>query len=250
MAVLFFCLNSSLALADTHPKMPSWFWDPPLDSEATSMVGYSRLYYYPENSFKEAFDDAAWRLWIDRGAKYSTSLVSSTHHSNTFLVNNTINISVDTSGFCSFKRELVRLDSMSTDELVVMLVATSQINVDISRRRSPELIQSPHEYISSRSLVEASEISESYLFALGLAGKYFYFPSSWNSAEWSARRDLVLGLYSDVTVNIRATEDIFVSSSVRETDIYVEGIRTIARRFMADTGIVFVWVSIPTSSGN
>ena len=198
-------------------KMPVWFWETPQSSQTALCVGYSIPYDNIQSSYNEAFEDAAWRLFVDRGSHITGGRAMLETPEGMMAAGGKFTFLVDSSAFEGFSKSLVRIDSAVTADLVVMLVGNQMTEVDQKWEKNPGKPDIAH-WKQSSSVV-----------AQGMGERYLYESSSWQEAERTAREEAAL--LANSVLKILEKRSLWISQSVylTETDVYLWNVQTIAR---------------------
>lgn len=211
-------------------RLPAWFWTPPSGSEVECRVGYAGEYEHPESSYREAFEDAARRLWRDRCCRIEVRSGALTLHGETMSLDIGYRITADTADFAAFRETLVRLDSCWTDSLVVMLVGTDRIELDRRMIEAPPL---PVEFHGTAGVG----------YGIGAAPAYYHGTSSWREAELGARLDLALNANSTLDVRRRLRDKLYGNLTVRSAGVVAREITVLQRFYDRERGHYMVIVA-------
>jgi len=203
--------------------LPGWFWDTPVSDEISFAVGYSNAYIESDHAFGEAFEDAVLRLFTDihchiKGEKASASSPGGTMH-----MGSTIQLVSDTTGLAAFREQVVRLDSVRTPEMLIMLVSTRQIKINRKLTKQPGNPETENGVPCSAPL-------------------YMHQSSSWIEAERQARIEIATGISSVVKVIDRKQDGRVTKTIVTATDVMLTNVQTIHRRIDWKNGFVKVWL--------
>lgn len=202
------------------PLLPGWFWDPP---PVACAVGYAPPYADLSKAYQEAFEDAAWRMFRDRGCRIAGERGLMTTGNDAILMGGTVDFVVDSSGFEAFKMELVRIDSLAVPGLALVLITLAPVDVDRN------LVPSPDNAAGSRSDPGFSATS-------GEAEAYFFEISSWQEAERAARMQAAFEISTqrrDVAILI---DDRRIETTAEGTNAWLQSLRTVSRRIDPQTG--------------
>ena len=232
LAIIFLlitgCTSNIQTTVEATPGdlMPAWFWDTPSINGIQLAVGYSLPHIESEHAYDEAFHDAAWRLFCDKRCRIFGEKGTASSPEGTMQMGSTMRMEVDSTGFSAFSRKLARLDSMVTESMRIMLVATSEVQVDKQRVHFPRLkINGSTGY-----------------FGIGAAPLYYHLSSSWIEAEREAREQLAIDAHSELKGTTEAVDEQMLHTIVTKTDVTLSDIQTIHRRIDYINGFVMVWV--------
>ena len=202
--------------------MPAWFWQTPVEPGVLLSVGYSTPYANISSSYQEAYDSAAWRLFVDCESHVIGGRAMLETPEGMMSAGSKFDFIVDSSAFEGFAKSLVRIDSAATIELVVMLVGTKKIEVDTDWTIDP-------------GLPELSAFKkEGYFVSLGTGQDYHYQSSSWEEAERSARREMAL-TFSEIKILEKDVNFYSSGTFLIETDIWLHNVQTLARSIDPET---------------
>jgi hypothetical protein len=205
--------------------MPVWFWDTPRMGGISFAVGYSPLHQESDHAYQEAFQDAAWRLFCDRQCHIYGEKGIASSPEGTMQMGSTIRIEVDSTGFSAFSGRLVRLDSLATTTMRVILVGTAEVVIDKARISVPDFeITDPEKNLG-----------------LGSAPIYYHESSSWIEAEREARIQLALDAHAEFMGSSETADEMILQTAVTKTDVALTGIQTLHRRIERTQGYVMVW---------
>jgi len=215
--------------------MPEWFWVTPEKEGSLFAVGYARCYYTIQTSYDEAFQDAAWRLFINTESRVVGERGMTRTPRGMFSAGSTMKFVVDSTRFDTFAGTLVRIDSATTDELVVMLLGTNKLSLKRRPKPSPAIPQ-PSDFERNGFMV-----------LVGSSTRYRYEASSWKDAERNARVEAAVTLNLKIrSIEAHASEQ-DMQTVVLETDAVIRNLQTVARAIDPVTGerIVLVRVKKP-----
>lgn len=223
-------LISGQLLASQPVNLPSWFWAPPVSGNVLQAVGYSIPYYSMQSSYDEAFHDAARRLFTDMFCRVKGGRAMFSTPEGFFAAGNNISFEVDSAALEQFERSLIRVDSAATENLVVMLVATGELEAKQKKTHAhgfPDM----EDYQCPGCLT-----------GLGMGQLYLYESSSWEEAERSARIELALGSMVRQKSLDKRTESLSNTTISLETDVLLQNVQTVARGVDPVTGSKIVVV--------
>jgi len=207
--------------------LPVWFWNTPRISGVSLAVGYSPLHRESEYAYKEAFQDAAWRLFCDRRCRIYGEKGIASSPEGTMQMGSTIRIEVDSTGFSAFSKKLVKLDSVATKTMRIILVGTAKVEINKARISVPDFeIDNPERDLG-----------------LGSAPIYYHESSSWIEAEREARIQLALDAQAEFMGTSETVDEMILQTSVTKTDVTLTGIQTLHRRINRTQGYIMVWVN-------
>ncbi len=219
------------AIIGKNIVMPAWFWRTPHIEGVKLGVGYALPYADEQTSFDSAFEDAAWRMFIDKHFRVVGAEAQSRAGTETISFGNTFKFEADTSGYQTFKKNLTPVDSFKTSKIVVMLAATDEITVEKDLASSPPL-PDPADFVEPGKYV-----------GVGAAPGYFYEVSSWNEAERLARIDAAKSIFSQVKGLDLNINDLGLNAIQLETDVTLMVDQTIRRIYDPVTEQRWVFVS-------
>ncbi len=213
------CLAASGIAADP-PCMPTWFWDPPrIPCEA----GYAPPYEDLSKAYQEAFEDAAWRMFIGSGCRIAGERGLLKTGCDAISMGGTVEFYVDSSGFEAFRKGLVRVDSVATTAMAVVLLSITPISFSGGWVASPvkdaEIEVDPGEFI-----------------AQGESEAYFFEMSSWLEAERAARIEAAFAVLTRRRNVQLIIDDRRIETTAEQTDVWMRSLRTVARRIDPETG--------------
>lgn len=206
--------------------LPAWFWNTPRIDGVCVAVGYSPPYIDAPYAFDVAFNDAAWRLYGDRVCRIAGEKGVASTPEGLMDMGSTIKQVVDSSGFESFRERIFRIDSVATEHLRAVLIATADIDVDKTLQNAPPLELD----CSGCNIAQSS------------APIYYHYSSSWIEAERDARIELAVSTAADLSGCSLYRDDNMFSTSIIKTDIILSSVQTIHRRIDSENGIVKLWV--------
>ena len=207
--------------------LPVWFWDTPRLSGVSLAVGYSPLHQESDHAYQEAFQDAAWRLFCDRECRIYGEKGIASSPEGTMQMGSTIRIEVDSTGFSAFSKKLVRLDSVATRTMRIILVGTGRVEIDKTPIASPTF--------------EMEDAGQG--LGLGSAPIYYHESSSWIEAEREARIQLALDAHAEFMGSSETADEMILQTAVTKTDVTLTGIQTLHRRIERTQGYVMVWAN-------
>lgn len=219
------------AYGEDFSEMPVWFWEP--SANRTTSVGFSRVYTVDSSGYQQAFEDGAWRLWVDRKSRVRTERTALTDASGTFLFDAPYRVDVDSSGFERFRRVVVRLDSVKTKTMVAMLVGLREGEVENNAVAAPE----PP---ASLDVLQKVGVYR----AVGMAPRYYHEKSSWAEAETEARRELALLVRNRVAYEEMRLGDLEVGTQVTSADVTLFDVRTVKRAVNPKSELCWVMVEV------
>lgn|GEM_PF-4865771 len=216
-------------------RLPNWFWETPETPGVLYAVGYSDPYEYAESSFKEAFDNAAERLWYDQNCRIINKMISMDTPGFDFPAARVFKIKTDTSGLADFKRTIYHLDSLYTKHIVVVLVGTATVKIKSRLMVSPSINEV--DLNERKNQVSATMYTDQYAFET----------SSWMELEAECRRKLANIICTELSnQRIMINEAVFSTTDIK-TDIILSQIQTIGRAVDKNTGARWIKVSVPIS---
>ena len=223
---------SSTVYCKENAMMPKWFWETPIIPGVGITVGYANIYGNIQSSYEEAYEDAAWRLFIDKSCRIYGARITSRIAGETISFGNNFKIEFDSTGFDSFSKSLFRLDSIITNEMVLMLVGTANSSINNSLSYGSEehnigIYQTDNEFA-----------------AIGISPKYHFFTSCWREAEWIARTMLALSVKCYVKGEQDFIQNAGLLNMAVETDVVLSNIRTVSRGYNKDKSQMWVIVTV------
>jgi len=216
--------------------LPAWFWDSPEVEGVEFAVGYSPSYRDSPTAYRKAFEDAALRLLSDRRSSLicRQGLISTPYGLRT--VENENAQAYDTSNIETFYRSLVMIDSIRTDDLRLVLIATRPANVNQTRVKCPNCL--------------AVDSTGKRLQGYGVSPRYLRLSSTWIEAEGMARIELAMSfakisgtIESQVSDAMRGTGSKLSSVYELSSNVELRNVKTIHRRLNHNLDLFEVWAT-------
>ncbi len=209
--------------------MPEWFWETTNSSRGQQSVGYSKVYEDIYSSYQEAFEDAAWRLYRDKGCWVRGERAQARVSEGVMSLGNNISFEVDSAGFDQFSQNLARIDSFACEGMVIALISTQDMEVSRTLKPSPTI-----------PIIE-NFTSKNLIVGTGISKPYHYIVSSWQEAEISSRVEAAFAKHTGVRSLDRNLDDYAELTMVIQTDTFLKITKTY-RAIEPETG--FVWVIV------
>lgn len=216
--------------SDNILLLPSWFWDPSLIEGKPSAVGYSLPHIDSPHTWDEAFEQAAWLLFLDKSLKVSGIQNAASTPWGRILTDDSLFADIEIDQFQYFVKSVVALDTfLLPDQMRVVLAATKTANVN------RHLIPCP---------MEQPTLPES--FGIGISQSFYNESSSWFEAEVRARLSLAqrnIGIKGEQTETKSDINEDYYDKYCFETDAKLSNVRTVARRIDPQSRARMVWVT-------
>ncbi len=199
------------------PAYPSWFYAPPKNS--VTATGMARLSHFKESAISQASERALAGLARNIRVRIAGEERSLGLAGRELYLGNTITETVDSSTVGYAESVICYLDTVISDDLVLVLAATG------SYACSSEMLQADALPEWTRHIPD----QPGYAYGLGAAPVYYTEISSWSEAEQAARRHLALSLMSREKSLGKISHYGLQEARSTETDIVLQNIETVGR---------------------
>ncbi|MBZ0263314.1 hypothetical protein K8I28_01485 [bacterium] len=227
-AIICFITIPFVGCSKSKQKEPfrPWLFDVQYTNGGGVAVGYAEIYDRLEMSYRSAFEDAAWRLFVDSGCRVTGNRAAGKAPGGLMSLGSYFIFDVDSSRFETFKKSLVRLDSLKMNTMVTMLVGKKGTKLESIN-------------------VSSKPKNGQFIKAIAHAPGYYFNSSSWIEAERLARIEAALLLRTDFRGRQSFQNEQDLKDYLVQTDVYLSGVQTVRREFDPETGIVTVEVKVP-----
>ncbi len=223
--------HKGVSSPERHDSLyPVWFVRSPIQDGNLIAVGYSQEFIRKQSSAKMASSDACQRL-----AKCSKVTIHGKH-----AIENTVlgrswrgQIIKEWRNGVSPAEGLhncVKLDTAFVDGMVIVLASLKRIEIDTTR------VPITHK----RSWVDSLPQSDDYIYAVGVAPKYFRQTASWIEAERAAKLELAYIQKSRVLGLSRKESSALGDVTVQEFESTLFDVQIVERYIDEDSGTYYV----------
>ena len=225
--------TSVAAVSDENANItyPHWFWQPPLDPQSPTAVGYALTGRYPEKALERAVDDG-----IERVARSIRVRIFGKQ------------VSIDGRLIPRFQEEIdagVKEHVQEKHERLATYQSKKLVMVLVGLGTTPNL---PNHVTTSRSTpdwIEKPPSQPGYTYAHGQSFMGYYPNKAWARAEHRARVNLALTIESNVSILKKLHRGLLRIITRTHTDVTLTGIETIERWYDVQKRICHVLLRAP-----
>ena len=222
--------GSSVAAAggeNANIAYPHWFWQPPLDPQSPTAVGYALTGRYPEKALKRAVDDGIERVVKSIRVRIYGKQVAIDRQ---LIPRFREEIDASVKEYVQEKHE--HLATYQGKKLVMVLVglgATPNLSNHVTTANS-----------APPNWIEIPPSQPGYTYAHGQSFMGYYPDKAWARAEHRARVNLALTIESNVSILKKLHRGFLRIITRTRTDVTLTGIETVERWYDGQKGVCHV----------
>jgi len=163
---------------------PRWFLDPLSVGCNASAAGCVTPYFHQTASDSAAFFEACVNLARQHESRMSGGESYWETEAGVYWVEDSFSESIDSTFLHGLQKTATKLDEFSSKDVDIVLASAAGCSIDDSLKAVVGCPINPPEW------VESIPDGKGFIYALGVAPKFFYETSSWESAEKKARFNL------------------------------------------------------------
>jgi len=176
------CIVTSMCAMSYAQTYPRWFLEP-MKLTGTA-AGYTQNFYLQTSSDSAAFLRGCENLARQRYTEFEGGEAYWQTEAGVYWMGDNFTEKIDSTFLMESLSHAKKIASYTTKDMTYVLVSGGEFTVPDSLK---SIVKCPSK---EPTWVEAIPQSDSYVFGLGVAPKYFYESSSWESAEKKARFNL------------------------------------------------------------
>jgi hypothetical protein len=221
-------------------EYPIWFLNEREVGCGNAAVGFAKVSFYRDSAIALSFRQGCEAIVRQSAVKIAGGQSFWATEAGTYWMGTDIREEYDTSKIAGVCNQVVALDTFAADAGVFVLVGQHGCMTPGLKGKTVSLAGK-----GLPSWTEDLPRDGEYVYAVGVAPRYFYETSSWTEAERAARRNLARTLLSHVKSLQKRDED--EAQDVRQEDlsVVVKDYRVVARWRDMKTETFYVLVRMP-----